>query len=370
MATSDLYGWFPTMSQPLTAPPQDMWTTPERAPGALIGDRTGGLLDFGMGPLSQQAYQMAGSPKRGPNAGVMMPYSNYPDDSGDASASGGGALSLLQDANQANKLYSKLNGSTTGDPAIQQPSQLNELGSKLGLTSGLSPGWASGANLNNAALGQIGYPSALGFDAGGLATGYAPAAILGSSLAGIGSGAAANAALAEAGFLGGWATPSVEATLAGASGAGAGSGAAAGAAGASGATGASGGLLASSGLTTALPIAAVGFALADYLNSGPLNDDKSKDRNIAAYSAYTGARPVQLTLGRTAKFYYAMPDGTLVNSDDFNNLAGSWYGATYAPDGNQADWQAKYDQFSKSLQPATLPKGYVWDAAAGKIVRG
>src|SRR5881628_1942221 len=157
MATSDLYGWFPTMSQPLTAPPQNRWTIPEQAPGALTGDRTGGLLDFGMGPLSQQAYQMAGSPKRGPLPDVRMPFTGEAD-VGD-SAGSGGALSLLQDVNQARKLNGMLGNS--GDPAIQQPSQLNELGSKLGLTSGLSPGWASGANLNNAALGQLSYPSPL-----------------------------------------------------------------------------------------------------------------------------------------------------------------------------------------------------------------
>lgn len=361
MAANDLYGWFPTMSQPLTAAPvPNIWNIPERSSGALPAnqDLSAIPLNFGMGPLSQLAFQMAGSPKRPPLPDKRLPFSD--PSSGVASDTGPGVLGILQDAKRGNDLYNKVSGNT-GDPAIQQPNQLNELGSKVGLTSGLSPGWASGANANNAALSQLNYPSAIGFDSGGLATGYAPAATLAGSLSGIGSGAAANAALSEAGFLGGWTTPTVEASLAGASGAGAGAGAAAGSAGASGASGAGAGVLASSGALQAIPLAAAGFALASYLNTGPLNDDKSKDRNEAAYMAYTGAKPVSLPLGRTAEHYYALPDGRLISAQDFDNLAGSWYGATYAPDGNPADWQAKYDSFLQNLQPATLPKGYTWD---------
>ena len=41
---------------------------------------------------------------------------------------------------------------------------------------------------------------------------------------------------------------------------------------------------------------------------------------------------------------YVLPDGTTVNQSQLDNLAGTWYGATYAPDGNQADWQQKWQQ--------------------------
>jgi hypothetical protein len=242
------------------------------------------------------------------------------------------------------------------------------LGGAYGVYSGLEQGGArgygsalaSGANL----AGLAGYggtgTSALGA-AGNIASGnYLGAAknvvdILGGGAGGataaslglgnVASGAAANAALGEAGFGTGAAT--------------AGTGAA---------TGGLGSAIAGSGLSTALPLVGLGYALTSYLNAGPLNDDKSKTRNIDAYTQFTGAKPIQLNLGRTAQTYYAMPDGTLVSNKDFNDLAGSWYGATYAPDGDQAGWQQKYAGFQQSIGPAQLPKGYVYKD--GKIVRG
>src|SRR5690242_7722751 len=77
MAANDLYGFFPTMSQPLTASPQ-MWNIPERLPGALPvnQDPTSGIpLNFQPGVLSQLAYQMAGSPKRGPFQSSILNFS-------------------------------------------------------------------------------------------------------------------------------------------------------------------------------------------------------------------------------------------------------------------------------------------------------
>ena len=41
---------------------------------------------------------------------------------------------------------------------------------------------------------------------------------------------------------------------------------------------------------------------------------------------------------------YVLPDGTSVNQQQLDDLAGTWYGATYAPDGNQADWRQKFQQ--------------------------
>lgn len=39
---------------------------------------------------------------------------------------------------------------------------------------------------------------------------------------------------------------------------------------------------------------------------------------------------------------YVLPDGTTVNQQQLDELAGTWYGAKFAPDGNQADWQQKF----------------------------
>jgi hypothetical protein len=40
----------------------------------------------------------------------------------------------------------------------------------------------------------------------------------------------------------------------------------------------------------------------------------------------------------------ALPDGTKLSKDQLQKLAGAWYGATYHPDGNQSDWQSRYDE--------------------------
>lgn len=334
------------------------WYIPERAPNALpvTSDNTS-LLDglaqtlaaggtAQRGPLTQLAYQMAGAPPSStPRAISYAPLAALPD--GSPSGGGGGGVDLSALSN-IKKGYDALSGGG-GDPAIQQPSQLNELGSKVGLTSGLSPGWASGANANNAALSQLNYPSAIGFDSGGLATGYAPAATIAGSLSGIGSGTAANAALAEQGFLGGWATPSVEASLAGASGAGAGAGAAAGSAGAESgvAAGASPGLLGTLGTGAALVGAtlAVGQGIHNWVNGRG-----DEHRNYAAFSQAFPVEQISKTVGRNAANYYKLPDGRVLSQDQMDDLSGAWYGATYAPDGNQSDWLQKYNDLNSSIK--------------------
>jgi hypothetical protein len=41
---------------------------------------------------------------------------------------------------------------------------------------------------------------------------------------------------------------------------------------------------------------------------------------------------------------YKLPDGTHINDAQFKKLAGTWYGATYHPDGDQQGWQKKFLQ--------------------------
>lgn len=45
----------------------------------------------------------------------------------------------------------------------------------------------------------------------------------------------------------------------------------------------------------------------------------------------------------------ALPDGTKLSKDQLQSLAGAWYGATYHPDGNQEDWQSRYDELLGQL---------------------
>lgn len=132
-----------------------------------------------------------------------------------------------------------------------------------------------------------------------------------------------------------------------------------------------GSALAASGAATALPIAGAAFIANDYLNKAFLGDS-SKARNLDAYKQATGATQVTLPMGKFGANYMVVPntDGSyqLVSNKDFNDLAGSWYGATYAPDGNQGDWQQKYDQFRGGVQAPKLMDGYTFDPTNGKIM--
>ena len=38
---------------------------------------------------------------------------------------------------------------------------------------------------------------------------------------------------------------------------------------------------------------------------------------------------------------YKLADGTIVNQQQLDDLAGTWYGATFHPDGDQQGWQQK-----------------------------
>lgn len=73
-------------------------------------------------------------------------------------------------------------------------------------------------------------------------------------------------------------------------------------------------------------------------------------------------------MGKTGQTYWALPDGTLMSSKDFNDLAGSWYGATFAPDGDQGGWQSKFNAFQQNLKEPSLPKGYRYDKATKRII--
>lgn len=377
MAANDLYGWFPTMSQPLTAPAQNRWTIPEQAPGALTGDVTrSGLLDFGMGPLSQLAYQMAGSPKRPPFADVRMPFTGDPSEGMDVAdpASAAGVLSSALAAKKLNDLYGvKPSASAavtpsipSGNGGISSYTTIPSIGQTPSSVGGykFTPGYdfLGGPAAIPSGLQALDYSSAINKMSDAELANY-----LGSDPAILGKTSLANASKnIGGGLLGAYnlyqgidqKNPSSIAT---------GAGQLAGAISAAAPSSALGSALAGSGAASALGLAGIGFAVTDYLNKGPLNDNKSKDRNIAAYTQATGARMIELPMGRIAAFYYAMPDGTLISNKDFNDLAGSWYGMTYAPDGNPAEWQAKYEDFSRNLKPATLPKGYSWDGT--KIVK-
>jgi len=51
---------------------------------------------------------------------------------------------------------------------------------------------------------------------------------------------------------------------------------------------------------------------------------------------------------------YKLPEqfgGATVTQKQLDDLAGTWYGATFAPDGNQQDWQQKFTSLASSIAP-------------------
>lgn len=126
-----------------------------------------------------------------------------------------------------------------------------------------------------------------------------------------------------------------------------------------------------SAISTAVPLAGVGFAAAGLLNKA-FGGGVSKERNAAAYTQASGAKRFSLPLGRMAIGVAVVPksDGTyqLVDNNTFNDLAGNWYGAVAHPDGDQAGWTQKYNDTVNSMQDAKLPAGYTFDPATGNLM--
>ena len=75
------------------------------------------------------------------------------------------------------------------------------------------------------------------------------------------------------------------------------------------------------------------------------NTHGDEKRNLKAFAAESGV--MQLPDGRLM-----LPDGSIFNESQLKDVAGTWYGAKHAPDGNQAEWQQRYDTLLGGLQKA------------------
>lgn len=301
MPTSDLYGWFPPVRQLTTLDDRHI-TTPENAPHALTGDATGMAPSMGllgpsqMGAMSQQAFNLAGRPSMMPNAGSMLPYSDYPDSGGGGGAGAGAALGLLNQANQANNLYQQ----------------------GAGLLGGVSSSVGSGA-MANGALADAGF--------GGSSAGVVGSGVLGAT--GLGGNAAAGAAAygdAAAG-IGALGSAGLGAGAAGAGAASIGSGVSAGSiAGAGGAAG----------------VGSLGYGPAAIIAIGPIMQNLMGDNQKHAISqmqakaaqewmSSQGITPVTKPTGQAAPFgIQATATTYLKNGQPFDYTAAN----------NRADFQA------------------------------
>jgi hypothetical protein len=63
---------------------------------------------------------------------------------------------------------------------------------------------------------------------------------------------------------------------------------------------------------------------------------------------------------------YALGDGTTFDQNQLKDVAGTWYGATYAPDGNQGDWQQRWSTLQGRLGKTSMDApGATAPSAAG-----
>jgi hypothetical protein len=85
-----------------------------------------------------------------------------------------------------------------------------------------------------------------------------------------------------------------------------------------------------------------------------------ENRNLKAFAAESGV--MQLANGMLM-----LPDGSTFSQDQLKDVAGTWYGAVHAPDGNQQDWQGRYTSLLGGLQktPVSQPGASAGAAGAG-----
>lgn len=80
----------------------------------------------------------------------------------------------------------------------------------------------------------------------------------------------------------------------------------------------------------------------------------SHQRNWNAFNAAFPGTSVD------AQGNYTLPaqfGGATVNQSQLDNLAGTWYGATYAPDGNQQGWQQQFSSLANQIAPGRGAQG-------------
>lgn len=245
---------------------------------------------------------------------------------------------------------------------------------QLGKTVSLAGNVAQGFGYDNALTqGMVKYGDMASNPLKGAKAGLEAAGLVGPSMASFGSGAAANAALAEAGFTGSTAglAADIAAENAALYGTGAGAGAAAGAG--AGAAAGTEGAAAATGLggLSALGAAGIGFTGVQLMGQYS-NQHGDEKRNQAAFIQ---AHP-NVKVGSVDKsgnfnsnynprnpggIRYQMPSGAMLTKTEYDDLIGKWYGATSAPDGNQGQWQKDYqstlDELVKKYGDLGLAKG-------------
>lgn len=124
----------------------------------------------------------------------------------------------------------------------------------------------------------------------------------------------------------------------------------------------------SAAITYAGGPAAIGNAIASIANK-QLTAHGDENRNTAAWQAAFPETQVWRLGGRTGATVTVLPGGKVVSSEDAQKLSGAYFGATYAPDGDQAGWQKKYEDLQKSIPASDLyyfQNGKLYSKKTGK----
>lgn len=122
----------------------------------------------------------------------------------------------------------------------------------------------------------------------------------------------------------------------------------------------------SAGIAATGPVGAAAAIVTQLINKSLIGHG-DENRNFAAWMGTSGAKLVSQPVGRTAVGGYAL-NGKLLDGNYAKALAGAYYGAAAAPDGDQAGWQQKYDDLVAHPVEVKLPVGYTFDGT--KIIKG
>lgn len=113
----------------------------------------------------------------------------------------------------------------------------------------------------------------------------------------------------------------------------------------------------------------LGFGAVKMLNQA-LNGKGDEKRNSAAFAQAFPETEILRAPGKGGiKAFARLPDGRIISADDLEKLSGAWYGATYAPDGDQEGWQRQYDELN-AMPGLTLPDNLLKILRPTKMAHG
>jgi hypothetical protein len=125
-------------------------------------------------------------------------------------------------------------------------------------------------------------------------------------------------------------------------------------------------------ITAAGPIAAIGAAAANLANKS-LTGHGDERRNQGTWMAAFPDTQIWRLSPRMGATVTVLPGGKVISTEDFDRLSGTWFGANFAPDGNQADWQKQYEEAVNSIQASSsyyFKDGTLYSTKTNQPIKG